>query len=328
MRIVSAADLAGIFSFPELVETLRSAFRREVVTPVRHHHEMTISGEPAAMLLLMPAWDDLSATERVNKGHLGVKVVSVYPGNAARSKPSVAGSYLLMDGTTGEPVAVIDGLALTLWRTAAASALAASYLAREEASRLLMVGAGALAPYLIAAHASVRQITEVVVWNRSASAAETLVASLGVGSYSVCAATDLERAVRFADIVSCATLSREPLVRGAWLKPGAHLDLVGAFTPRMRESDDEAVRRARLYVDTREGALKEAGDIVQPIQAGVISERDIVGDLFGLCRGTEIGRRTAAEITLFKSVGTALEDLAAAAFAYSRLTTTEAAQIA
>ena len=318
MRIVSADDLSGIFDFTALIEALREAFRGGATMPPRHHHSIALSGEPAATLLLMPAWSEPSPEHR-ESGFLGVKVVSVYPGNAARGKPSIYGTYLLMAGSTGEALAVMDGSALTLWRTAAASALAASYLARQDSGRLAMIGAGALAPFLIAAHASVRPISEVLVWNRNRSHAESLAADLAGRVYSVHATSDLEAAVRGADIVSCATLSNEPLVRGAWLNPGAHLDLVGAFTPAMRESDDEAVRRSRIFVDTREGALKEAGDLILPLRAGVLSERDIVGDLFDLCRGRVEGRRDDSETTLFKSVGTALEDLAAATLAYKLL---------
>jgi ornithine cyclodeaminase len=263
MRVIGAEDLARTFTFPLLIEALRKAFRSDIEVPLRHHHPIERPGEPAAMLLLMPAWQK-------NGGYLGVKVVSFYPGNAARSLPSVSGTYLLMRGDTGAPLAVVDGQALTLWRTAAASALAASYLARKDASRLLMVGAGALAPYLIEAHASVSPIAEALVWNHNPSRAEAIAARLSGRAYSVRAITDLESGVRGADVISCATLSSEPLVRGAWLRPGAHLDLVGAFTPKMRESDDEAVRRATVYVDTRSGALHEAGDIVQPLAAAVI----------------------------------------------------------
>jgi ornithine cyclodeaminase len=287
-----------------------------VAVPVRHHHVINIAGEPSATLLLMPAWDDLSQPEGSREGYLGVKVVSAYPGNMARGLPGVAAIYVLMAARTGEPLAIIDG-ELTNWRTAAASALAASYLAREDASRLVMVGAGALASYLIEAHASVRPIAEVCVWNRSPARAEALAAEFAGQRYSVRAARDLEAAVQNADIVSCATFSSEPLVKGAWLKAGAHLDLVGAFTPQMRESDDAAVRRARIFVDTRAGALNEAGDILQPLRAGLIGESDIVGDLFDLCRGKIGGRGSPDEITLFKSVGTALEDLAAASLAIS-----------
>lgn len=319
MRIVSATDLAGVLDFPDLVAALRAAFREGGVVPTRHHHKIPLQDEPAATLLLMPAWHDRASAARVEPGYLGLKVVSVYPGNAARGKPSVSGTYLLMDGGSGEPLAVIDGQALTLWRTAAASALAASYLARADAARLVMVGAGALAPYLIAAHASVRPIAEVLVWNRDMARAERLAAELSGRAYSVRPAADLQSAVRAADVVSCATLSTEPLVQGAWLQRGAHLDLVGGFTPEMREADDEAVRRARLYVDTRAGALQEAGDLILPFQAGVKRESDVVGDLFDLCRGAVAGRQSDDEIILFKSVGTALEDLAAATLAHRAL---------
>jgi ornithine cyclodeaminase len=338
MRVISADDLARIFTFPLLIEALRDAFRSEIEVPLRHHHAIDRPAEPGTMLLLMPAWTRDIGTG----GFLGVKIVSVYPGNAKRGFPSVSGAYLLMRGDTGEPLAVIDGQALTLWRTAAASALAASYLARQDARRLVMVGAGALAPYLIEAHASVRPIDEVLIWNHNFSRAEVLAARLNARAltspsrggrtflseaseksrrgYVVRATANLEPAVRDADIVSCATLSNDPLVKGAWLKPGAHLDLVGAFTPKMRESDDEAVRHASIYVDTRAGALQEAGDVVQPLAAGIIQESDILGDLFDLCRDRAGGRASANEITLFKSVGTALEDLAAAALAYAGVT--------
>ncbi len=309
MRILSADDVAGALPFPRLVEALREAFRSDIVAPMRHHHTIERPGEPDATLLLMPAW-----TAGAN-GHVGVKIASAFPGNSARSLPSIMASYVLMDGDTGRPVAMLDGGMLTLRRTAAASALAASYLARDDVHRLVMVGAGALAPHLIEAHASVRPIETVAIWNHKAGRAEKLAAQLADRPYAVTAVSDLEAAVRDADIISCATLSSEPLVSGDWLKPGAHLDLVGSFTPAMRESDDAAVRRARVYVDTRAGALKEAGDIVLPIKAGVIGEADICGDLFDLCRGTTEGRRSAEEITLFKSVGTALEDLAAAELA-------------
>ena len=206
----------------------------------------------------MPAWNRDGSEGSIPRREDRLRL----SGNAARGLPSIMGTYLLMNGATGAPLAAIDGQALTLWRTAAASALAASYLAVKDARRLVMVGAGALAPYLIEAHASDRPIAEVLVWNHKPGRAEELAEKLTGRAYSVSATRDLEAAVRAADIVSCATLSSDPLVKGAWLKPGAHLDLVGAFTPTMRECDDEAVRRARIFVDTRAGALQEAGDIV------------------------------------------------------------------
>lgn len=308
MRIIDAEATARALDYPRLVERLRDAFRGETAVPLRHHHGVDVPGAAAATLLLMPAWQ--------SGRHIGIKVITVFPDNPARhSLPSIMGVYLLLDGATGAPVALIDGPTLTARRTAAASALAADWLAAPQPSRLVVVGTGTLARQLAHAHAAVRPITEILVWGRSAEKAQALAAGIELPGVAVRAADDLEAAIRGADIVSCATMATAPLVRGAWLKQGAHLDLVGGFTPGMREADDDAVTRARLYVDTRAGALAEAGDIVQPLQAGLIAAGDIAGDLFDLARGTVPGRRGADEITLFKSVGTALEDLAAAQLA-------------
>jgi ornithine cyclodeaminase len=175
-----------------------------------------------------------------------------------------------------------------------------------------------LAPYLIMAHASVRPICNVLIWGRSPDKAARLAKRLDRPDFRVAATDDLEAAARGAHVISCATLSKDPLVRGDWLQPGQHLDLVGAFRPDMRESDDTAIRRARVFVDTRDGALAEAGDIVQPIESGVLDPDDVAGDLFDLTRGERAGRRFYDQITLFKSVGTALEDLAAAELAAER----------
>ena len=304
MRVVTAEDLDRVLTYPALIEALREAFRSDITVPPRHHHAVPQPGAEAT-LLLMPAWTTGEGS------FLGCKVVTVFPDNGKLAKAAVLGSYLLMSGNTGEPLATIDGTILTRWRTAAASALAASYLAREDAARLVMVGAGALAPHLVRAHASVRPLRHITLWNRTRGRAVQAAFALAVKGVEVEVTDDLEAAVREADIVSCATLSAAPLVRGKWLKKGAHLDLVGGFTPKMRETDDDAVKRARVYVDTRT-ALKEAGDIVQPLKKGVLKKDLIRGDLFELCRGEAKGRTSAAQITLFKSVGTALEDLAAA----------------
>jgi alanine dehydrogenase len=307
MRIIGPTEIDRALAYGPLIERLREAFRSGGEVPVRHHHTVPTPGAADATLLLMPAWQ----TGR----HIGVKIVTVFPDNGGRNLPAVMGSYLLLDGQTGTPLAQIDGPALTARRTAAASALAASYLARADAARLLMVGTGALAPHLIPAHAATRPIREVQVWGRDPAKAQWLAERLNRPDFSVSATADLEESVRWAAIVSCATLARQPLVKGAWLQSGVHLDLVGGFTPDMREADDDAVRRARIYVDTRAGATVEAGDIVQPLRNGVIVDADIRGDLFDLTRGAAMGRGGADEVTLFKSVGTALEDLAAAQLA-------------
>lgn len=315
MLTISAAEVDRALTFPGLVETLRTAFREGAVQPVRHHHTIERPTGAASTLLLMPAWTDFNAAHGA-AGHIGVKIVTVSPDNNKIQKPAVMGLYLLLDGVTGEPQALIDGQRLTQWRTACASALATSYLAREDASKLLVVGAGALSPFLARAHSAVRPIRQIKIWNRTPANAEKVATELRAEGFLAEAAGDLDAALGEADIVSSATISTTPLVKGAMLKPGAHVDLVGGFTPVMRESDDDAIRRARVYVDTRAGATKEAGDIVQPLASGVLSKDAIVADLHELARGEKKGRESADEITLFKSVGAALEDLAAGVAVY------------
>ena len=313
MRVITAEEVDRALAYPALIEALRDAFGADIETPLRHTHMIPQPSGAEAKLLLMPAWT--KSGQRL----VGCKLVTVYPDNAKVQKPSVYGSYLLLCGDTGEPLAVMDGTALTARRTACASALAASYLARDDAAHLVMVGAGALAPHLVQAHSAVRPIKHVTLWNRTRGNAVKLAFALSLRGIEPEIADDLETAVREADIVSCATLSATPLVRGKWLKKGAHLDLVGAYTPKMRESDDDAVKRARVYVDTRIGAPKEGGDIAQPLKSGVLKKDAIRGDLFELCRGKAKGRTSAAQITLFKSVGTAIEDLAAAMLVWRTL---------
>jgi len=308
VRVVGEGELAAVLDDRSLVECLREAFQEGAQSPLRQHHAVGKPGTDAT-LLLMPAWQPGRA--------LGVKVVTVFPGNALRGLPSVQGAYLLLDAETGRPCALLDGAVLTRRRTAAASALAATFLARRDSARLVMVGTGSLAPHLVGAHAAVRPIREVSVWGRSAEKAAALAARLDRPDLRVSVAEDLEAAVREADVVSCATLSADPLVHGDWLRPGTHLDLVGGFTPAMREADDEAVRRSRVFVDTP-AALEEAGDVVQPVARGLLRKED-VADLFDLVRGRRPGRENDEQITLFKSVGAALEDLAAARLAFSRL---------
>lgn len=308
MLILNTEETRAALPWGALIRSVETMFAGGCVMPVRHHHDVAVPGEAAATLLIMPAW--------VPGHYIGVKLVSVFPDNHTRGLPAIFGSYLLSSGKTGEMLAVIDGGELTARRTAAASAVASRYLSDENSEVMLMVGTGRLSLNLMEAHASVRPLQRFNIWGRSAANAEKTAEearALGLDAHAV---TDLERAARQADIISCATLSTEPLIRGEWLKPGAHLDLIGAFKPSMRESDSEAVRRSRVFVDTRDGVLSEGGDIVQPIREGVISAADIQGELSELVGGTIRGRTSPDEITLFKSVGAALEDLAGAILAY------------
>jgi ornithine cyclodeaminase len=318
LRVFDGAAVDASLAYPALVDTIAAGFARGAIAPPRHHHGIALDGRPEATLLLMPAWEAREPGSRFAGRYMGVKSVTVFPDNATQSRPAVLGTYLLLSAETGETLAVMDATRLTAWRTAAASALASRHLSRPDSAGLLMVGAGALAPFLIRAHASVRPIGEVAIWNRSRPRAQALVTELAQGGIAATIADDLAAAVGEADIVSTATLSSEPLVQGAWLKPGTHVDCVGAFKPGMRETDDEAARRARIFVDTYSGAFAEAGDILQPLQAGVIGKEAVLGELSELCRGTVKGRTSPEEITLFKSVGASIEDLAAAVAVYER----------
>lgn len=315
MRLFGNGELDAALSFSGLIDALDEAFRSEAVAPPRGLHDVKRPGGDDAILLIMPAW----SAPGVAKPYLGTKIVSVFFGNGKRNLPGVMGAYVLMDGETGEPLAVMDGNRLTLWRTAAASALAARYMAREDASRMLMVGAGALSPFVIKAHRAVRPLTDIAIWARRPEAALAVVEELARDGVEARAVTDLEGEARSADIISCATNATEPLIHGKWLKRDAHLDLIGAFTMTMRETDAEALHRARVVVDSKK-AITEGGDVAVAIAEGSYSADRIAGTLADLCHGRIAGPAEDGGITLFKSVGVSLEDLAAAVAVWERST--------
>lgn len=300
-----ATAVAALLDRTALIDALDAAFRAPFSAPERQHLPLpgAVAGQPDNVLMIMPAWNASAG--------IGVKLLTLFPGNSALNLPTIGGSYLLYDGTTGRPRALLDAGELTARRTAAASALAARHLSSPGASRLLMVGTGRLAAHLIASHALVRPIREVRVWGRNPARAKAVAAGFADGDLAVHASCDLESDARWADVISCATNAREPLVQGRWLRAGQHLDLVGAYTPAMRETDDEAIARAELFVDTRAGALHEAGEITGAIARGVIPAAAIKAELAELGSG-RFSRSSAAAITVFKSVGAALEDLVAA----------------
>ena len=304
MQHYSATSIEDRLTYSKLADAIRAAFLDATITaPTRMHLQSGDSAQDA--VLVMPAW---------RRGGLGVvKVVTVRPANALRNMPSVQGTALLFDEASGVPVATVDATALTRWRTAATSLLAARYLARPTSTVLAMFGSGAMARHLIHAYASEFPLRTVLIWSRSEDHARRLATKLELPqSVDIVVTTDRESAGRQAHIISCATMAEAALVGGSWVQPGTHVDLVGAFTPHMRESDDRLVECAQIYVDTRAAALKEAGDLVQPLRAGVISASDILGELADIVRGPFPLRRTDTAITVFKSVGHSIEDLAAA----------------
>jgi alanine dehydrogenase len=307
MLQLDANEVAARLARVPLIDALERAFRAEFHSPPRQHYTVGNSADGEHFLLTMPAW---------HRGRrIGVKLATVFPGNSRHGQPAVHAVYTLFSGIDGSPIATLDGTELTRRRTAAASVLAARFLARPEASRLLMVGTGALAPHIIETYISARPVTAVRVWGRRSLRAQAVATAFAGRSIDIEAIDNLEAGVRWADIISCATLATAPLVNGAWLRPGQHLDLIGSFTPEMREVDDEALVRSRIYADTREAALTESGELVQALTTGLITAADIHGDLAELTRGNVSGRGSAEGITLFKSVGCAIEDLAAAELA-------------
>ncbi len=310
MHFLEAQDLSQVLDYAALVDALEVAFRGDFTVPPRHHHTLPVADGRDATLLLMPAWD---------ASYLGIKTATVMPENGALNLPGVHANYQLLDRRTGAMLALLDGGELTARRTAAASALASRYLSRPEAARLLVVGTGTLAPHLIGAHASQRALTHVQVWGRRAGRAASVADGVDLPGITVEAVADLRSAVADADIISCATLSIEPMICGDWMCPGQHLDLVGGFTPQMREADDTAIAKARVFIDT-DDAVQTAGDICDPLMRGIITDADILGTLFTLTRGeAPAARPEGNEITLFKSAGTAIEDLAGAVLAYEQM---------
>lgn len=298
-RYFDASAVTAATPWGRLIPTLREAFVASHEAPDRHIHKLGVPGAEAATALLMPAW--------IEGEVYGVKLANIFPSNGARGLPTVSSIYVVFDGMTGEVRATMDGGMLTVRRTAAASALASSFLSRPASRTLLIIGAGRLAPLLIEAHRAVRPIERVLVWARRPEQAADLAARCG-GE----AVDDLDAAVPLADIISAATLSRTPLIRGGLLRPGTHVDLVGAFAPEMCEADADAVARSSVFIDTIGGAKAEAGDLIQAIAANRFGWDRVVADIADLAAGRHPGRTSADEVTLFKSVGAAIEDLAAA----------------
>ena len=304
MRIVPDAQVEAVLDDVSLIERIRDYFRSDVAQPAHSQFDVSLPGVNTGWLTIMPAW-------RAGK-HIGIKIITNFPDNAKRSLPTIMATYLVLDGRTGEPIAMIDGNALTVRRAACVSALASKYLSRQDCERLLMIGTGPLAAHLIRAHAQVRPVCNVLVWDHQAKTAKSLAKHLNRSDMKVDWTEDLEGAVRGADIISCATAAAEPLIQGQWLHEGQHLDLIGAFRPTLRDTDDVAIRRAFVFVNSRKDAFTEDSNWIEAKENGVLSPEDVNGDLYELCRGQTLGRRAYRDITLFKSVGSAVEDLATA----------------
>ena len=304
MKVYDRENVASSLQYGILIEALRKAFSSKITAPERVQHTIKNNKGSDATLLLMPAW-------KIGE-HIGIKIVSVFPENTTNNMNAVHANYFLMNANDGKPVAVMDGTELTLRRTACASALAADYLVNKNVDTLLMIGTGNLAPHMIKAHCVVRNYSRILIWGRNEEKAERLALSLNIKDKEILAKNDIKEALNVADVISCATLTQKPLIMGDWLKPGQHLDLVGAFTPDMAEADSKAIAMSKVVVDTYEGALSESGELINALKEGHIKKEHILSDLRELVLEEKNIRKDSNDITLFKSVGTALEDLAAA----------------
>ena len=304
MKVYDRENVASSLQYEILIEALRKAFSSKITAPERVQHTIKNKNGSDATLLLMPAW-------KIGE-HIGIKIVSVFPENTTNNMNAVHANYFLMNANDGKPVAVMDGTELTLRRTACASALAADYLVNKNVDTLLMIGTGNLAPHMIKAHCVVRNYSRILIWGRNEEKAERLALSLNIKDKEILAKNDIKEALNVADVISCATLTQKPLIMGDWIKPGQHLDLVGAFTPDMAEADSKAIAKSKVVVDTYEGALSESGELINALKEGRIKKEHILSDLRELVLEEKNIRKDSNDITLFKSVGTALEDLAAA----------------
>ena len=304
MKVYDRENVASSLQYGILIEALRKAFSSKITAPERVQHTIKNKNGSDASLLLMPAW-------KIGE-HIGIKIVSVFPENTTNNMSAVHANYFLMNANDGKPVAVMDGTELTLRRTACASALAADYLVKKNVDTLLMIGTGNLAPHMIKAHCVVRNYSRILIWGRNEEKAKRLALSLNIKDKEIVAKNDLNEALNVADVISCATLTQKPLIMGDWIKPGQHLDLVGAFTPDMAEADSKAIAMSKIVVDTYEGALSESGELINALKEGRIKKKHILSDLRELVLEEKDIRKDSNDITLFKSVGTALEDLAAA----------------
>ncbi len=311
MLLIDEEQIKKHLDWQQTIDSLEQIFAGSCTVPQRRHYTISLNDQQDAAMFLMPAW--------IAGRYSGLKLISLYPDNNKKGLPTILGTYLLIDGGTGQVLAQLDGAELTARRTVCTSALASKYLSRSDAKRLLIVGSGRLARYLGFAHDAVRPLEDIFIWARNRDKAQEVAEIYLKSGYKCRVVDDLKSGCAGADIISCATMSSEPLIHGEWLQPGTHIDLIGAFTPETRECDDDVVAGSTIFVDTKAGALAEAGDLLIPIKKGIISRSDIAAELSELVLCKYPGRTTTMEITLFKSVGAALEDLGVAVRCYENI---------
>lgn len=301
MHVFDADAVHAALPWPALIEALRKAHLGPMPAS-----DVVVQSDPAggeAQFVTLPGW--------APGGPVVVKMVGVFPQNATLEppQPAVQGLVALFDGATGAPLLAADGAAMTARKTAADSALGAAILARKDVEDLLIVGAGALAPHFAEAHLAARpSLRRVTIWNRTRTRAEAVAARLREKGIDATVSEDLDASAAVADVVSCVTMSDKALVKGALLRPGTHLDLVGAYLPTLREADDTALVLGTIFVDSRNN-MEGGGDLSQAVASGAITWDAVTADLFELVQGKKEGRTSPDQITVFKNNGGAHLDL-------------------
>lgn len=314
MNIISTEQVQSNLTFNELIPLLKESFSKPFHMPQRQVHALDPSDNSNHdAFALLPSWND---------DVIGNKAFTYFPDNDAKhGLPGLFSKIMLFRRQTGEPLALVDGTSVTYWRTAAISALASQLLSREDSKHLLLFGTGNLASYLLQAHISVRDIKQVTLWGRSTNKVNALLAEFSKNHPEISFHTsiDIEQEVPQADIICCATGAKTALFKGEWLKEGTHVDCLGNHMVDARECDSETVKRARVYVDSLTNTLNEAGELLIPIKEGVFTPDDIIGELADICKDSTLLRQNDKDITLFKSVGTAISDLVAAYLVYQKV---------
>ncbi len=320
LLIVNATEVEQLLSMPECISAMAEAFSSLANGEV--HQPLRTIFRPAdikGVLAMMPTFRESPSPL------FGLKAICVFPGNAAIGKDAHQGGVILFDGATGEPLAMVNASAITAIRTAAVSGLATRMLAREDVDDLAIIGAGVQARTHLAAMHCVRALKRVRIASRSFASAQRFANEMQPHFPTLIEPVETpEAAVRDAGIIVTATTSREPVLQREWISPGTHINAIGTYSPKARELDTRTIVEATLFVDRRESALNEAGDYLIPASEGVIGPEHIRADLGEVLIGTNPGRTAADEITVFKSLGLALEDLAAAALVYRKAQATNA----
>ncbi len=309
MQVITAKQVHSTLNFQKLIPHLHKTFAGEFTMPQRQVFELEKSTHNAFAVL--PAWNDNA---------IAVKAFTYFP-QPEPNYQSLYSEILLFDRKHGVPKALVNGTSVTLWRTAAVSALASQILSRENSESLLLCGTGNLAPFLVQAHLSVRSLKQIYLWGRNAGKVAKLLNDLSDDFPSVefKAVDSLPLAASQADIICCATGSPTPLIHGKWIKPGTYIDLLGNHSPDRRECDSEVITKARVFVDSKKNVLNEAGELLIPITEGLFSADMVIGELSELCNKKVQGRENDDDIIVFKSVGTAISDLATALKVYESL---------